>query len=131
MSTKLNDIRYGITRKLDACGHEIYIIINFFENSYKPAEVFLKIAKIGSTLSGFVDIWAITLSKALRAGVSWDDLYKTFRHQMFEPKDDKYKSIVDAIAVAINEVVMSKQLEHQHIAELDNEIDNDSTTGNT
>lgn len=125
---KLKDIRYGVTHKLDACGHEIYIIINFFDNSYKPAEVFFKIAKVGSTLSGFVDIWAITLSKALRAGVPWDDLYKTFRHQMFEPRDHKYTSIVDAIAIAINDIVVSKQIEHQHLKDLDKEIDEDENT---
>ena len=100
---KLPDERNSITHKFDIAGHEGYITVGLFENG-QPGEIFLVMAKEGSTISGFADAFAQAISYALQYGVPLQALVDKFSHVRFEPSgmtrnpDVRFaKSIVDYI----------------------------------
>ena len=65
-------------------GHEGYITVGLFEDG-KPGEIFLVMAKEGSTISGFADAFAQAISYALQYGVPLQALVDKFSHVRFEP----------------------------------------------
>ena len=81
---KLPDERHAITHKFDIAGHEGYITVGLFENA-QPGEIFLVMAKEGSTISGFADAFAQAISYALQYGVPLQVLVDKFSHVRFEP----------------------------------------------
>ncbi|HWI18595.1 MAG TPA: hypothetical protein VNT81_12660, partial [Vicinamibacterales bacterium] len=92
-----------ITHKFDISGHEGYITVGLFEDGM-PGEIFLVMAKEGSTISGFADAFAQAISYALQYGVPLQALVDKFSHVRFEPSgmtknaDVRFaKSIVDYI----------------------------------
>jgi ribonucleoside-diphosphate reductase alpha chain len=100
---KLPDERKAITHKFDIQGHEGYITVGLFEDG-QPGEIFLVMAKEGSTISGFADAFAQAISYALQYGVPLQALVDKFSHVRFEPsgmtKNPEIrfaKSIVDYI----------------------------------
>ena len=100
---KLPDERHALTHKFDIQGHEGYITVGLFEDG-TPGEIFLVMAKEGSTISGFADAFAQAISYALQYGVPLQDLVDKFSHVRFEPSgmtknpDVRFaKSIVDYI----------------------------------
>jgi ribonucleoside-diphosphate reductase alpha chain len=100
---KLPDERQSITHKFDIGGHEGYITVGLYEDG-QPGELFLTMAKEGSTISGFADAFAQAISYALQYGVPLQDLVDKFSHVRFEPSgmtrnpDIRFaKSIVDYI----------------------------------
>jgi ribonucleoside-diphosphate reductase alpha chain len=100
---KLPDERKAITHKFDIAGHEGYITVGLFEDG-QPGEIFLVMAKEGSTISGFADAFAQAISYALQYGVPLQALVDKFSHVRFEPSgmtrnpDIRFaKSIVDYI----------------------------------
>ncbi len=100
---KLPDERHAITHKFDVAGHEGYITVGLFEDG-TPGEIFLVMAKEGSTISGFADAFAQAISYALQYGVPLQTLVDKFSHSRFEPsgmtKNPEVrfaKSIVDYI----------------------------------
>jgi len=100
---KLSDERHSITHKFDIGGHEGYITVGLYEDG-QPGELFLTMAKEGSTISGFADAFAQAISYALQYGVPLQDLVDKFSHVRFEPAgmtrnpDIRFaKSIVDYI----------------------------------
>jgi ribonucleoside-diphosphate reductase alpha chain len=100
---KLPDERQAITHKFDIAGHEGYITVGQFEDG-QPGEIFLVMAKEGSTISGFADAFAQAISYALQYGVPLQVLVDKFSHARFEPsgmtKNPEVrfaKSIVDYI----------------------------------
>jgi ribonucleoside-diphosphate reductase alpha chain len=100
---KLPDERHSITHKFDVAGHEGYITVGLFEDG-TPGEIFLVMAKEGSTISGFADAFAQAISYALQYGVPLQTLVDKFSHSRFEPsgmtKNPEVrfaKSIVDYI----------------------------------
>ena len=100
---RLPDERNAITHKFDIAGHEGYITVGLFEDG-TPGELFLVMAKEGSTISGFADAFAQAISYALQYGVPLQDLVDKFSHVRFEPSgmtknpDVRFaKSIVDYI----------------------------------
>jgi ribonucleoside-diphosphate reductase alpha chain len=76
--------RQAITHKFDISGHEGYITVGLYEDG-QPGEIFLKMAKEGSTISGLMDTFATTVSVALQYGVPLHDLVFKFAHVRFEP----------------------------------------------
>src|SRR4030095_5109367 len=76
---KLPDERSAITHKFDIAGHEGYITVGLFDNG-QPGEIFLVMAKEGSTISGFADAFAQAISYALPYGVPLQALVDQFRH---------------------------------------------------
>ena len=100
---KLPDERRSITHKFEIGGHEGYITVGLYEDG-QPGELFLTMAKEGSTISGFADAFAQAISYALQYGVPLQDLVDKFSHVRFEPSgmtrnpDIRFaKSIVDYI----------------------------------
>jgi ribonucleoside-diphosphate reductase alpha chain len=81
---RLPDERQAITHKFDIAGHEGYITVGLFEDN-TPGEIFLVMAKEGSTISGFADAFAQAVSYALQYGVPLQVLVDKFSHVRFEP----------------------------------------------
>jgi ribonucleoside-diphosphate reductase alpha chain len=81
---RLPDERRAITHKFDIAGHEGYITAGCFEDG-TPGEIFLVMAKEGSTISGFADAFAQAISYALQYGVPLQVLVDKFSHARFEP----------------------------------------------
>jgi ribonucleoside-diphosphate reductase alpha chain len=81
---KLPDERQALTHKFDIQGHEGYITVGLFEDG-QPGEIFLVMAKEGSTISGFADAFAQAISYALQYGVPLQALVDKFSHVRFEP----------------------------------------------
>ena len=76
--------RSAVTHKFDIAGHEGYITVGLYPDG-QPGEIFLKMAKEGSTVSGLMDTLATTISVALQYGVPLKDLVNKFAHVRFEP----------------------------------------------
>ena len=81
---KLPEERQAITHKFDIQGHEGYITVGLYEDGM-PGELFLVMAKEGSTISGFADAFAQAISYALQYGVPLNVLADKFSHMRFEP----------------------------------------------
>ena len=82
---RLPDERPSITHKFSIAGHEGYITVGLYPESKKPGEIFITIAKQGSTLAGMMDAFATSVSIALQYGVPLEDLCRKFSHMRFEP----------------------------------------------
>ena len=65
-------------------GHEGYITVGLYEDG-KPGEIFLTMAKEGSTVSGLMDAFATAISLTLQYGVPLEALVDKFTHMRFEP----------------------------------------------
>jgi len=114
---RLPENRFGLTRRIDACGFRFYLTINFFED-HQPGEVFIVIAKEGSSISGFVDALAVTISIALQYGTPWRVLIEKYLNQIFEPRDDANSSLVHAIGMSMQEMIELWQLANQKESEV-------------
>ena len=81
---RLPDERRAITHKFDIAGHEGYVTVGMFDDG-TPGEIFLVMAKEGSTISGFADAFAQAISYSLQYGVPLQALVDKFSHARFEP----------------------------------------------
>jgi ribonucleoside-diphosphate reductase alpha chain len=81
---RLPDERASLTHKFDIGGHEGYITVGLYDDG-QPGEIFLVMAKEGSTISGFADAFAQAISYALQYGVPLQVLVDKFSHARFEP----------------------------------------------
>jgi len=81
---RLQDERASITHKFALSGHEGYITVGLYPNG-QPGEIFIKMAKEGSTVSGLMDAFATSISIALQHGVPLKVLCEKFAHTRFEP----------------------------------------------
>lgn len=81
---RMPDTRVSITHKFDIAGHEGYITVGLYENR-QPGELFIQMAKEGSTIGGLMDTVATLTSISLQYGVPLESLVKKFAHQRFEP----------------------------------------------
>jgi ribonucleoside-diphosphate reductase alpha chain len=81
---KLADERSSITHKFSIGGHEGYITVGLYEDGL-PGEVFISMAKEGSTISGLMDSFATAISYALQYGVPLKFFVDKFSHVRFEP----------------------------------------------
>lgn len=84
LRNKLKDERVSITHKFNVGGHEGYIIVGLYPNG-DPGELFIKMAKEGSTVAGLVDSFALSVSIALQHGVPIKLYCEKFAHARFEP----------------------------------------------
>ena len=82
---RLPDERPSITHKFSVAGHEGYLHIGMYPDDRMPGEIFIRMAKEGSTLSGIMDAFATAISLALQYGVPLEDLCRKFSHMRFEP----------------------------------------------
>jgi ribonucleoside-diphosphate reductase alpha chain len=81
---KLPDERAAITHKFSIAGHEGYITVGLFEDG-TPGEIFVTMAKEGSTISGLMDCFATSVSYGLQYGVPLKFFVDKFSHVRFEP----------------------------------------------
>jgi ribonucleoside-diphosphate reductase alpha chain len=81
---KLPDERAAITHKFSIGGHEGYITVGMYEDG-TPGELFITMAKEGSTISGLMDAFATAVSFTLQYGVPLKFLVDKFSHLRFEP----------------------------------------------
>ena len=103
MRRRLPDTRRSITHKFNVAGHEGYLTVGHYEDG-KPGELFITMAKEGSTIGGLMDSLGTATSVALQYGVPIESLVNKFTHQRFEPagmttnRDIPFaKSLVDYI----------------------------------
>ena len=101
---RLPDERESLTHKFSVGGHEGYLTVGLYPDTKQPGEIFIRMAKEGSTISGLMDNFATAISLTLQYGVPLHTLVEKFGHVRFEPsgwtnnKDIHYaKSITDYI----------------------------------
>src|SRR5580693_2183081 len=81
---KLQEERASITHKFKVGDHEGYITVGLYPNG-DPGELFVTMAKEGSTVSGLMDSFALAVSIALQHGVPLKTFCEKFAHTRFEP----------------------------------------------
>jgi ribonucleoside-diphosphate reductase alpha chain len=81
---RLPQERASVTHKFSIAGHEGYITVGLYPTG-QPGEIFIKMAKEGSTVSGMMDSFATAISLALQHGVPLRVLCEKFAHTRFEP----------------------------------------------
>ncbi|MBX3367296.1 MAG: adenosylcobalamin-dependent ribonucleoside-diphosphate reductase [Phycisphaeraceae bacterium] len=103
MRRRLPDTRRSLTHKFNIAGHEGYLTVGLYDDG-QPGELFITMAKEGSTIGGLMDSLGTATSVALQYGVPIQSLVNKFTHQRFEPagmttnRDIPFaKSLVDYI----------------------------------
>lgn len=81
---KLPDERKSITHKFSIAGHEGYLNVGVFEDG-TPGEIFIRMSKRGSTISGLMDSFALAISLSLQYGVPLQVLVDKYIYTRFEP----------------------------------------------
>jgi ribonucleoside-diphosphate reductase alpha chain len=81
---RLPDTRHSVTHKFDIQGHEGYLTVGFFDDG-RPGELFITMAKEGSTVGGLMDVIGTLVSMGLQYGVPLDVYVNKFAHSRFEP----------------------------------------------
>lgn len=81
---RLPDTRRSITHKFNIAGHEGYLTVGLYDDD-RPGELFITMAKEGSTTGGLMDSLGTATSVALQYGVPIESLVNKFSHQRFEP----------------------------------------------
>ncbi len=76
--------RHSVTHKFQIMGHEGYLTIGLFDDD-RPGEIFIKMSKEGSTLSGLVQGYCRAFSLALQYGLPLDEAVRRFKGMRFEP----------------------------------------------
>lgn len=82
---RMPDTRQSVTHKFSVCGHEGYLTVGLFDDG-RPGELFIKLAKPGSTMAGMADTIGVLTSLALQYGVPVEVLARKFEHVTFEPR---------------------------------------------
>ncbi len=100
----LPSVRESLTHKFQIMGHEGYLTVGLFENGL-PGELFVKMSKEGSTLSGLMQAFCRAFSLALQYGLPLDEAVRRFKDMRFEPMGatgnpdiPEVKSIIDYVA---------------------------------
>ncbi len=95
----LPDTRKSITHKFFINGHEGYMTVGLFEDG-TPGELFIRMAKEGSTIGGLMDAIGILTSMCLQHGMTVEKLREKFEHGRFEPSGFTHcKEIGDASSI--------------------------------
>src|SRR5665213_2592067 len=84
MRHRLPNERASVTHKFSIAGHEGYLTVGLYPNG-QPGELFIRMAKEGSTISGLMDSFATAISMCLQHGVPLKLLCEKFAHTRFEP----------------------------------------------
>jgi hypothetical protein len=92
---RLPDTRYALTHKFDVGGQKGYVTVGFYDYTRdgddemdlsRPGEVFVVVQRQGSTLQGFADAWARSVSMLLQYGVPLSEVCRMFAWHKFEPR---------------------------------------------
>lgn len=101
---------HSLTNKTKVQNQELYVTVVFDETSAaKPIGLFCKVAKQGSTLSGLMDCLTKAISVSLENGIEWQTIAKELVHHKFEPSDENYCSIVDALISSVSDMIEYKK----------------------
>lgn len=102
--SSLPSTRESVTHKFSVMRHEGYLTIGLYPDG-KPGEIFIKMAKEGSTISGFCQAFCRAFSLSLQFGLSVDEAVVRFKGMRFEPMGatsnpeiPECSSIVDYVA---------------------------------
>ncbi|TWT91091.1 Vitamin B12-dependent ribonucleotide reductase [Pseudobythopirellula maris] len=82
---RLPDTRDSKTHKFSISGHEGYITVGLYDDG-RPGELFITMAKEGSTIGGLMDAFGTSVSMSLQYGVPLSDYVRKFSHMRFEPQ---------------------------------------------
>ncbi len=74
-----------MTHKFSIGGHEGYLTVGLYPDTQQPGEIFIRMSKEGSSISGLMDSFATAISLALQYGVPLQTLVDKFIHSRFEP----------------------------------------------
>src|SRR5208282_3844289 len=125
---KLPDERKSITHKLAIGGHEGYIIVGMYKEG-APGEIFIKMAKEGSTLSGFMDGLALSISIGLQYGVPLKTIVDKLTNTRFQPSgftenpSIRYaSSVLDYVARWLGGRFLSSEYLKPRVALIDHEV---------
>ena len=81
---RMPSTRQSVTHKFDIAGHEGYLTVGLYDDS-TPGELFITMAKEGSTVGGLMDAFGTAISMCLQYGVPVKSLVEKFAHTRFEP----------------------------------------------
>ncbi len=81
---RLPDTRQSVTHKFNVNGHEGYVTVGLYDDG-RPGELFITMAKEGSTIGGLMDSFGTAVSMSLQYGVPLEVLVNKFSHSRFEP----------------------------------------------
>src|ERR1700761_3763410 len=81
---RLPDVRVGLTHHFSIAGHEGYLTVGLYPNG-QPGEIFIRMAKEGSTIAGLMGCFGTVVSVSLQHGVPLKVLYDKLSHTRFEP----------------------------------------------
>lgn len=81
---RLPDTRTSVTHKFNLAGHEGYVTVGLYPDG-RPGELFITMAKEGSTVGGLMDAFGTAISISLQYGVPLEALVNKFSHMRFEP----------------------------------------------
>jgi hypothetical protein len=112
----LPNTRSSITHKFAIAGHEGYLTIGLFENG-QPGEVFIKMSKEGSTLSGLIQGFCRAFSLALQHGLSPADAVERFRGMRFEPMGPTSNSEIPEASSILDYVARYIDLHFVHMGQ--------------
>lgn len=113
---RLPDTRRSMTCKRDICGFEVYIIIGFYDDgtdqsnatASQPGELFVKVAKHGTEMSGVIDAFAIMVSLALQYGVPWEKIRDKMTGMRFGMHDGENTSLIDGIVKCVDQQITAR-----------------------
>ena len=112
----LPNTRSSITHKFAIAGHEGYLTIGLFKNG-QPGEVFIKMSKEGSTLSGLIQGFCRAFSLALQHGLSPADAVERFRGMRFEPMGPTSNSEIPEASSILDYVARYIDLHFVHMGQ--------------
>jgi ribonucleoside-diphosphate reductase alpha chain len=81
---RMPNTRHSVTHKFDLAGHEGYLTVGLYDDG-SPGELFITMAKEGSTVGGLMDAFGTAISMCLQYGVPLKSLVDKFAHTRFEP----------------------------------------------
>jgi len=131
---RLPDTRHSLTHKFNVSGHEGYINVGLYPDG-RPGELFITMAKEGSTVGGLMDCFGTAISMSLQYGVPLEVLVNKFSHTRFEPMGHTpnpeiriAKSVVDYIFRWLGIRFLNGYLEASHGLPLPNSETSDGTS---
>lgn len=132
---RLPDERRSVTHKFSVGGHEGYVTVGLYDDG-TPGEVFITMAKEGSTISGLMDAFATSISIGLQYGVPMKTMVNKFSHMRFEPSGFTgnpdvpiAKSIVDYLFRWLGRKFLPQEEQQKVIAESVKPIENGNGNG--
>lgn len=121
--------RQSLTRKNSVGPLEFYVTVSFYDDEPNlPGEIFVNIAKEGSTLAGLVTSIALVISLALQHRSPWPEISKHLRGASFEPSGvgvdgvSTYQSLSEAIAVTVD-MILEQRVQDSMVESLKSPFD--------